>query len=350
MPTVSARCSITGITPVQSKAKSTVEPVIFADLARRGRVERELIVCVAPNSCAISRRLSWTSAAMIFVTPELRAAMIAASPTAPTPTMSTESPSRGRASLSTAPAPVARPQARGPRSSSGASPGTFTSASAVVIEWVAKDDWPKKWPLMRLAVPRVRGGAGSLALEPPPRHQRLAGAQAVARLPVEAVAALPARRPSDDHFVARRDLRHALADLLHDAGALVSEHGRERHRHVPARVICVRVADAGGDDAHQHLPAAGLLELDLLLLERGVLLLHYQGADRHRRASSSAPRSAVLEHRPGDHLRVGRRRVLEAVELPVLRTQGVGGLARDGGEEVGQERRCGRSPTGRRTR
>jgi hypothetical protein len=29
--------------------------------------------------------------------------------------------------------------------------------------------------------------------------------------------------------------------------------------------------------------------------------------------------------------------VLEAVELPVLGPQGVGGLARDGGEEVGQE-------------
>ena len=54
-------------------------------------------------------------------------------PTAPTPATSIESPSRGRASLSTAPAPVARPQASGPSSSSGSS-GTFTSASAEVIE------------------------------------------------------------------------------------------------------------------------------------------------------------------------------------------------------------------------
>ena len=37
MPTVSARVSMTGITPVQSKAKSTVEPVIVRTLLDAGR-------------------------------------------------------------------------------------------------------------------------------------------------------------------------------------------------------------------------------------------------------------------------------------------------------------------------
>ena len=51
MPTVCASSSITGITPVQSNAKSTVDPVISRTCSTRSD-ERELIVCVAPNSRA----------------------------------------------------------------------------------------------------------------------------------------------------------------------------------------------------------------------------------------------------------------------------------------------------------
>ena len=68
------------------------------------------------------------------------------------------------------------------------------------------------------------------------------------------------------------------------------------------------------------------------------LLLHDQRADLGLMPSVSMPAcSAVLEHRPRDHLGVGRRRVLEAVEVPVLGSQGVGRLTRDRAEEVGQE-------------
>jgi hypothetical protein len=54
---------------VQSKAKSTVDPVIRATSATMSD-ERALIVCVAPNCLARSRRLSCRSTAMILVAPD----------------------------------------------------------------------------------------------------------------------------------------------------------------------------------------------------------------------------------------------------------------------------------------
>src|SRR5690606_35147564 len=73
------------------------------------------------------------------------AAMRPAQPTAPVPKMAIDVPASGRISLSTAPAPVLSPQPRGPRSSSGASLSTTTTLFSTTLEYVAKEDWPKKW-------------------------------------------------------------------------------------------------------------------------------------------------------------------------------------------------------------
>src|SRR5215472_18420453 len=56
-----------------------------------------------------------------------------------------EEPTPGRSAFSTAPAPVEIPHASGPRISTGASAGTGTSALAAHTEYVANEDWPKKW-------------------------------------------------------------------------------------------------------------------------------------------------------------------------------------------------------------
>ena len=106
---------------------------------------RASTTCVAPSSCASFSLFSWRSIATIVVAPVHRAAMIAARPTEPVPYTTTLDPSPGRSTFRIAPAPVPIPQASGPRSSSGRSSATGTSAFARTIECVAKADWPKKW-------------------------------------------------------------------------------------------------------------------------------------------------------------------------------------------------------------
>src|SRR6185437_16551479 len=56
-----------------------------------------------------------------------------------------EDPVKGRSALSTAPAPVEIPQARGPRMDTSTSAPTGTRAFAAQIEYDANDDCPKKW-------------------------------------------------------------------------------------------------------------------------------------------------------------------------------------------------------------
>lgn len=73
------------------------------------------------------------------------AAMMAAEPTAPTPKTTRDVPAAGCSSLSTAPAPVCRPQPSGPSFSSGTSAGTLTTLRSTTLAYVAKEDWPKKW-------------------------------------------------------------------------------------------------------------------------------------------------------------------------------------------------------------
>ena len=96
----------------------------------------------------------------------------------------------------------------------------------------------------------------------------------------QAVLALAAlRREQRDDVIADRDVRHALADRLDDAGALVAEHGGRVAGRVGARRrVHVRVADAAGDEADEHLARLGLREVDLLHHQRLPELLQYRGA------------------------------------------------------------------------
>ena len=57
-------------------------------------------------------------------------------------------------------------------------------------------------------------------------------------------------------------------DRLDDAGGLVAEDGGGRERVEAVDEVQVAVADAGGDGAHEHLAADGLVDVDVLDRER----------------------------------------------------------------------------------
>ena len=134
----------------------------------------------------------------------------------------------------------------------------------------------------RLAVRarEARGAVGQVALA-----LLLADREADVRLRAQAVLALAALRREQRHdVVADREVAHALADRLDDARALVAEHRRRVARRVDARGgVHVRVADAAGDEAHEHLALPRLRELELLHHERLSELLQHCCTHPHGR-------------------------------------------------------------------
>ena len=133
----------------------------------------------------------------------------------------------------------------------------------------------------RLAVAREpRRAVGQVALV-----LLLADREAEVRALASAVDALAAlRREERDDVVAGRERADALADALDDARALVPEH----RRRVAGRVgaggrVEVGVADAAGDEAHEHLARARLGQVDLVHDERRSELLEHGGPDLHHR-------------------------------------------------------------------
>ena len=83
-------------------------------------------------------------------------------------------------------------------------------------------------------------------------------------------------------MVALAQRGHTLADIDHDARALVPQHHRELPFRVGARQrVFVGVADAGRLDLDQHLSFLGTLELDLFDDERRLRLVSHCCADLH---------------------------------------------------------------------
>ena len=89
---------------------------------------------------------------------------------------------------------------------------------------------------------------------------------------------MPALRPErEDHVIAGLDGDHAGADLLHDAGRLVTEHHRQRHGPVAVDDVPVAVAHTGRLHLHAGLADLGPLLLDLDDLQRSVGLVEDGG-------------------------------------------------------------------------
>jgi hypothetical protein len=66
-----------------------------------------------------------------------------------------------------------------------------------------------------------------------------------------------------DDMVAALDFSHRFPDTLHDAGALMAQdHGPIRLFVPVIDVADIRVADAAGDDAHEHLVVSRAFHLE----------------------------------------------------------------------------------------
>ena len=105
---------------------------------------------------------------------------------------------------------------------------------------------------------------------------------------MDALAAL--RREESHDVVAGRHARHALADLLDHARALVPEHGRGVAGGVGAAGrVEVGVADPAGREAHEHLAGSRPVELDVLDDERLGELLENGGANPHGADPNAGP-------------------------------------------------------------
>jgi hypothetical protein len=97
----------------------------------------------------------------------------------------------------------------------------------------------------------------------------------------------------ETHAVAHRVRAHVRAHALDDAGDLVPERQRQRsHGREAAPVVRVRVADAGGAHAHEHLAGTGLADGDVLQLQRPGHRGHANGSHR-----SSVPGMAARVRR-----------------------------------------------------
>ena len=132
----------------------------------------------------------------------------------------------------------------------------------------------------RLAASREAGRPVGEVAEP----LLVANRDAPVRPAAAAVDALAALRGEErDDVVAGLDERHALADALDDARALVPEHARHVSGRVGARGgVQVGVADAARSEPHEHLALLRLREIDLVDDERLPEFLEHGGADLHR--------------------------------------------------------------------
>jgi hypothetical protein len=100
----------------------------------------------------------------------------------------------------------------------------------------------------------------------------------IVRPSLNALPAGAAGHEAQDHVVARPHLDDARADLLDNASALVSEHDRLRHRiHLVAHDH-VGVAHAGGDDTHKHFVVARLAHAQFFDGEGPALVAHHSGS------------------------------------------------------------------------
>ena len=86
-------------------------------------------------------------------------------------------------------------------------------------------------------------------------------------------------------MIPRRDLLHAGADRLDHAGALVTEHRRQRHGIPLVANDQVGVADPARHDPDQHLVRLQISQFDRLDLERGALAFGYRSLNLHERGA-----------------------------------------------------------------
>src|SRR5215472_5059159 len=119
------------------------------------------------------------------------------------------------------------------------------------------------------------------------QHQR-PELQAVARLAVQAVPALPTPRPADYHLVALGHVGHSGPHRGDDPGSLVAEHAGRRERHVAIPRDRIGVTDARRHHPDKDLTGARRIHVHLGHGERRELLLEYRRGRAHAYPSTAA--------------------------------------------------------------
>ena len=204
---------------------------------------------------------------MILRAPASFAPRIAASPTPPQPNTATESPRDTPPVYIAAPSPAMTPQPISPAASGGAFGSTGTHCPAATSVSSAN-------------APMPRAGESSVPSSSVIFCVRVAAVEAVPGTSAPARAARSARRaPRDDHEVAGRDVVDAVADLLDDAGRLVSEQEREVVVDRALAVVQVGVAHAARLHTDERFAGAGIRDDDRHELDRRFLLQRDDTAD-----------------------------------------------------------------------
>ena len=150
----------------------------------------------------------------------------------------------------TDPTPVITAQPSRAPSSSGSASGTFTIALRCTSISSAKRAEPGHLGDLLIAASDPRRAVGALA-----ERLTLLAQPGVADQALAARAAV--HRQARDDPVTRLELGDVGTDRLHDAGSLVSEHGRNRRRQVPVDHVQIAVAQTAGDRLDQHLVGLG---------------------------------------------------------------------------------------------
>ena len=205
-------------------------------------------------------------------------------PTPPHPMTQAVSPIRTRATLRTAPTPVTTAQPSSAACQSGNPSGNRHRGCRVdhAALGEARDHQPV---LQRVAgrVVQARGAVHQRAARHVHGHDLAQGRPSSAALR----AAAARRHEAERDAIARRDVRDAGGDGLHEARALVAEHHRPpvSAQHAVGEVD-VGVADPRRGDPHLDLAGAGWVEPDRLDLDGAPGFAEHGCAHRDRAQST----------------------------------------------------------------
>ena len=98
-----------------------------------------------------------------------------------------------------------------------------------------------------------------------------------------------APHPGDDRVVALLDVAHMRAHRHHHAGALVSEHHRQRLVQRPVQLVQLGVAYAAGDELDRNVVGSDIGQFHLVDDKWLVIGGQYRGSGLHGKATLSCP-------------------------------------------------------------
>src|SRR5262245_58443912 len=189
------------------------------------------------------------STAMIGSQPASFAAISAASPTEPVPNTAKDFSASGFITLITAPAPVWRPQPRGPRNFERRITAHLDGIARRCQRMARERGLLKKRAINRRPLaPHCHG-----SVHPHPARFQLAAALAVGPSVLAAMLALAAPRERDHDMITHGEMLDRTAYCEDDTSPLVTIDGGKGHREIAVASVQIGVANSGRGDLDQHL-------------------------------------------------------------------------------------------------